>query len=167
MTDDERELTLADEAPSSTDLALLASRERAVSRIFKGVVLTGAGWTAMVGLLVADLIGVGGEFVQQVVQFGAASSIWIGMFVMASATPHLKRFGGKLSAMSLAAFAGMGASGLLAAAEMFETSFLGTGFLTGLDRLGLVGVVLFALLGWIFMEVDRRGRTDAEEPAEQ
>ncbi|HIE61434.1 MAG TPA: hypothetical protein EYQ02_07230 [Microbacterium sp.] len=166
MTDDERELILADEAPSSTELALLASRERAVNRIFKGVVLTGAGWTAMVALLVADVIGVG-ELAQQVVQFGAASLIWIGLFVMASATPHLKRFGGKLSAMSLGAFAGMGASGLLAAAEMFETSFLGTGFLTGLDRWGLVGVVFFALLGWIFMEVDRRGRADAEEPAEE
>ena len=76
----------------------------------------------MVALLVADVIGVG-ELAQQVVQFGAASLIWIGLFVMASATPHLKRFGGKLSAMSLGAFAGMGASGLLAAAKMFETSF--------------------------------------------
>ena len=162
MNEPETHLIPTDDPAIPTELALVASRERAVSRIFKGVVLSVAGWGTMVGVLISEFLGVG-DFVQQLAQFGAASLIWIGLFVMGSATPHLRRFGGKFSGISLACFAGMGAGGLLAAAEMFETSFLGTGYLTGLDNWGLAGVVFFAVLGWIFLEVDRRSDGEAEQ----
>ena len=64
MNEPETHLIPTDDPAIPTELALVASRERAVSRIFKGVVLSVAGWGTMVGVLISEFLGVG-AFVQQ------------------------------------------------------------------------------------------------------
>lgn len=148
----------------STGVDVRRSRERAVRRIYKGVMTGLAGMVTMAGLVVADLSGLGAVGLQRIAQFGGALLIWTGCIVVASATPHLMRVGGRASTLALASFAGMGLCGLVAVAEMFETYFLDSHVLQGYDRWGLLGAVAFALAGGMLMNVARRRARSDERP---
>jgi hypothetical protein len=156
---------VTDNSSSSRHLDRVQSRERAVSRIFKGVVVAGIGWLGLVGAEVADFVFGASQTVQEVWHIVARSLMWLGFFVAASAGTHLLRFGGRRGALAFASFAAAGACGLLAVAEQFETWFLDTHVLQGLDIWGLAGVVLFSVLGAVLLGLDAR-RGDLGEPRE-
>jgi len=148
-------LPIATDNPSSSqDLDRVRSRERAVSRIFKGVVVAGIGWLSMIAVPVADFVFGASQVVQEVWSIGARSLVWLGFFVAASAGTHLLRFGGRRGALAFASFAAAGACGLLAVAEQFETWFLDTHVLHGLDIWGLAGAGLFFVLGSVLLVLD-------------
>jgi len=107
------------DAPSSTELDLAGSCERAVNCLFRGVVTTYVSAGTMAVVVLAQLLGPSITAIQQVGQPAGALLPWIGCLVMGSATRQLRRFGARLTASSLASFAGMGVGGLLALVEMF------------------------------------------------
>jgi hypothetical protein len=143
-----------DDFSSSRDLDRVRSRERAVSRIFKGFVVAGIGWLGVIAVPVADFVFGASQVVQEVWSIVARSVVWVGFFVAASAGTHLLRFGGRRGALAFASFAAAGACGLLAVAEQFETWFLDTHVLQGLDIWGLGGAGLFGVLGWVLLKLD-------------
>lgn len=139
------------EARSSVGLERVRSRERAVSRIVKGVIVAGVGW---LGLIAGELALGFSQFAQQVSSVGARSLVWLGLLVAASAGTHLLRFGGRRGVLAFASFAAASACGLLAVAEQFETWFLDTHSLRGLDVWGLAGAGVFGVLGWVLFRSD-------------
>ena len=140
---------------SSMELDRVRSRERAVSRVFKGVVVSGIGWVAnIMTTAVLEFVFGASQSVQEVWAIGARSLMWLGFFVAASAGTHLLRFGGRRGQWAFASVAAAGACGLLAVAEQFETWFLDTHYLRGLDVWGLAGVVLFMVLAGILIGGD-------------
>ena len=138
---------------SSTKMDRVRSRERAVSRVFKGVVVSGIGWVAnIMTTAVLEFVFGASQSVQEVWAIGARSLMWLGFFVAASAGTHLLRFGGRRGQWAFASVAAAGACGLLAVAEQFETWFLDTHYLRGLDVWGLAGVVLFFGLAMVLLK---------------
>lgn len=140
---------------SSVGLDRVRSRQRAVSRVFKGYVTAATG---LVGLLVTtpvieSVLGAS-QSVERVWSIGARSLVWIGFLIAASAVTHLRRFGGRRGVLAFASFAAAGACGLLATAEQFESWFLNTHVLHGLDIWGLAGVLFFGVLGAVLLRGD-------------
>lgn len=147
---------------AGTDLDRIQSRERAVSRVLKGVIVTGIGWAGIIAVPVADFIFGLSQPAQEVLSIGARSLVWIGLLVAATAGTHLLRFGGRRGVLAFGSFAGAGAFGLLAVAEQLETWFLDTHVLTGLDRWSLAGAVILFLAGWMLLP--RAPHGDSGEP---
>ncbi|MGH7577468.1 MAG: hypothetical protein ACREM1_20380 [Longimicrobiales bacterium] len=148
---------------SSVNLDRVRSRERAVSRAFKGIVTAAIGWVAN---LAETPIGEGifgaGRLVQEVWAITGRSLFWLGLLVAASAgIQHLRRFGGRRGFLAFASFGAAGACGLLAVAEQFETWFLDTHALQGLDIWGLAGVGIFGVLGGVLLAIKPLERLDA------
>lgn len=106
---------------SSVEVGRVRSRERAVSRAFRGVVTAGIGWLGMMAVPVAEAVLGIGQTLQEVWSIGARSLVWIAFLVAASAGTHLLRYGGRRGALAFASFAAAGACGLVAVAEQFET----------------------------------------------
>lgn len=142
-------MTLATTADggSSRELDRVRSRERAVRRMFAGVVMAGVGFVANIATtLVLEFVFGAGQSVQEVWAIGARSLTWLGFFVAASAGTHLLRYGGRRGQLAFASLAAAGGCGMVAVAEQFETWFLDTQFLRGWDTWALVGVVIFVVL---------------------
>jgi hypothetical protein len=131
--------------PSSVDespfreLERVQSRQRAVSRIYKGIGVSAVGWFGLVGVPVADFLFGASQFTQEAWSIAARSLVWLGVFVAASAGTHLLRFGGRRGKLAFASLAAAGGCGLVAVAEQFEAWFLDTQLLRGLDVWGLAG----------------------------
>ena len=112
MTDSATDLTLNETLElSSSDPALLASREGAVNRIFTGGALA---------LLAGPTLFVGGFFFETDLQMlgvlavlGSIALAGTGMTLIGLAAQHLRRFGGPLASTFLTAFGGFGASVLV------------------------------------------------------
>ena len=149
---------------SSMEVDRVRSRERAVRRVFTGVVMAGIGSVANIATTaVLEFVFGAGQAVQDVWAIGARSLVWLGFFVAASAGTHLLRFGGRRGLLAFTSVAAAGACGLLAVAEQLETWFLDTHYLRGLDVWGLSGVVLFMVLAAVLLNTDaKRG-----DPGEQ
>jgi len=154
--------TVGDSASMELDRA--RSRERAVRRVFTGVVMAGIGSVATIATTAGfEFVFGASQFVQEVWAIGARSLVWLGFFVAASAGTHLLRFGGQRGRLAFASVAAAGACGLLAVAEQCETWFLDTHYLRGLDTWGLAGVVVFMVLGAVLMRGDAQGGQTREE----
>ena len=151
---------------SSMELDRGRSREGAVRRVFTGVVMVGIGSVANVATtaVLEFLFGASQSF-QEAWAIGARSLMWLGFFVAATAGTHLRRFGGRRGLWAFASVAAAGACGLLAVAEQFETWFLDTHYLSGLDIWGLAGVVLFMVLAVVLLGGDA-ARSDPGEEGE-
>ncbi len=145
-----------DESPSR-DPEGVQSRERAVNRISKGVGVSVIGWLGMVAVPVVDFVFGASQFTQEVGSIAARSLVWLGVFVAASAGTHLLRFGGRRGKLAFASLSAAAGCGLIAVAEQFETWFLDTQFLRGLDLWGLAGAVIFFALAMILLQGDRQG----------
>lgn len=142
--------TTADDR-SPADRAQARSRERAVSRIFKGVVVAGVGWAGLMAVPVADFLFGASQTLQEAWAIGARAFVWLGVLVAASGGTHLWRFGRRRGVLAFASFAAAAAGGLLAVAEQFETWFLDTHVLRGLDVWGLAGAIVFIVLGSLLL----------------
>lgn len=157
-------MTVLTRTEESREVDRVRSRERAVNRVFKGVVVSGIGWIAsFIAVPVAESVFGASQPLQEVWAIGGRSLFWLGFFVAASAATHLIRWGGRRGVLAFASFAGAGACGLLAVAEQFETWFLGSEVLRGLDRLGLAGAVLFIVVGFLLLYRDGRPDDAAAE----
>jgi len=150
------------ESPSS-DLERVRSRERAVSRVSKGVGVSVVGWLGMVAVPVADFVFGASQLTQEVWSIAARSAVWLGIFVAASAGTHILRFGGKRGKLAFASLAAAGGCGMLAVAEQFETWFLDTQFLRGLDVWGLAGALVFFVLAIALLTADTQGHGLSED----
>lgn len=135
-------LEAVDRSPQ-TDLERFRSRESAVRRIIKGVWVSLAGWFGVVAVPIADFVFGAGQLTQEVWSIAARSLVWLGVFVAASAGTHLLRYGGKRGKLAFASLLSASGCGLVAVAEQFESWFLKTEFLRGLDVWGLAGAALF------------------------
>ena len=152
-----------DENPS-VELDRVRSRERAVRRVFTGVVMAGIGSVANIATTaVLEFVFGASQSVQEVWATGARSLVWLGFFVAASAGTHLLRFGGRRGPLAFASVAAAGVCGLLAVAEQFETWFLDTHILRGLDRWGLAGACIFIVLAVILLTLDARPSDSGEQ----
>ena len=136
------------------------SRDRAVSRVVKGVVVGAIGWTGLIAVPVADFLFGASQTFQELLSIGSRSLVWLGVFIAASAGTHLLRFGGRRGVMAFASFAAAGVCGLIAVGEQLETWFLDTDFLSGLDLWGLVGAVVFIFLGLSLLRESAAGVAD-------
>lgn len=134
-----------------TEAERVRSREHAVSRIFKGVVVSGIGGVGMMAVPLADFVLGASQPLQEIWSITARSLFWLGFVVAATALPHLIRYGGRRGRLAFASFAGAGACGLLAVAEQFETWFLDSQVLRGLDIVGLAGAILFIVIGSLLL----------------
>ena len=150
---------------SGAEVDRVRSRERAVSRVFKGVVLSGIGWAGVMAVPIADFVFGASQPLQEVWSIAARSLFWLGFVVAATAVPHLIRYGGRRGRLAFASFAGAGACGLLAVAEQFETWFLDSHVLQGLDTLGLAGAILFIVIGFLLLGRDTRSAGRDQPPA--
>ena len=142
---------------ASRDLERVRSRERAVSRVFKGVVVSVVGWVGVMAVPIADFVFGASQFTQEVWSIAARSLVWLGLFVAASAGTHLMRFGGRRGKLAFASIAAAGGCGLVAVAEQFETWFLDTDLLRGLDVWGLAGAVFFFGLAMMLLRGSDQG----------
>lgn len=143
---------------SSTELDRVRSRERAVRRGLAGVVMVGVGSVASIATtMVLEFVFGAGQSVQEVWAIGARSLTWLGFFVAASAGTHLLRFGGRRGQLAFASLAAAGGCGMVAVAEQFETWFLDTHVLRGMDTWALVGVVFFVVLAAVLLQGGRSG----------
>ena len=134
----------------ATQVDASESRGVAVQRLARGTTAVYGGAAGFAGGVIADLAGVGGAAVQ-VVQFGAALLIWLGCVMMATGVPHLMRFGTRRSVAALLSFAVAGVTGLVAVAEMFESFFLDSAVLAGLDEWALLSAVILVVLGGVLL----------------
>lgn len=152
-------MTTPSEADDRSSVAVdrVRSRERAVTRVFRGVVTAGVGWLGMMAVPVADAVLGAGQTLQEVWSIGGRSLVWIGVLVAASAGTHLLRYGGRRGAIAFASFAAAGACGLVAVAEQFETWFLDSSLLHGLDTWGLAGAIFFIVLGALLLGGEEGG----------
>lgn len=150
---------------SSTELERVRSRERAVRRVFSGVVMGGVGFVASIATdVVLDFVFGAGQSIQEVWAIGARSLTWFGFFVAASAGTHLLRFGGRRGQLAFASLAAAGGCGMVAVAEQFETWFLDTHVLRGMDTWALAGVVFFVVLAAVlFRNGPSAGQVDEVE----
>ena len=152
---------------SSMELDHARSRERAVSRVFTGVVTSGIGWVATFATTaVLEFVFDASQSFQEVWSIGARSLLWLGFFIAATAGTHLLRFGGRRGQLAFASVAAAGGCGLLAVAEQFETWFLDTHYLRGLDVWGLAGVALFMVLAGVLLGGDAIGGDSGEQGEE-
>jgi hypothetical protein len=160
-------MTAPSEADDRSSVAVdrVRSRERAVSRGFRGVVTAGVGWLGVMAVPVADAVLGAGQTLQEVWSIGARSLVWIGVLVAASAGTHLLRYGGRRGAMAFASFAAAGACGLVAVAEQFETWFLDSSLLRGLDTWALAGAIFFIILGALLLGGEEGGDRAEEKVA--
>ncbi len=148
--------SLVEESPSR-DLERIESRERAVSRITKGVWVSVIGAVGVATVPIADFVFGAGQLTQEVWSIAARSLVWLGVFVAASAGTHLLRFGGKRGKLAFASLAAAGGCGIVAVAEQFETWFLETQFLRGFDVWCLAGALVFFVLAMVLLQGDSRG----------
>ena len=158
MTDFATDLTLNETLElSSSDPALIASREGAVNRIFVGGALA---------LLAGPTLFVGGFFIQTDLQLvgvlaalGSIALAGTGMTLIGLAAQHLRRFGGPLASSFLTAFGGFGASVLVwfvsTAMEMFSMDGPTARVLNKLAGMGtlfftvmLVAVLIASVIRW-------------------
>ena len=144
------------------DLERVRSRERAVTRITRGVGVSVVGWLGIVAVPVADFVFGASQFTQEVWSIAARSLVWVGVFVAASAGTHLLRFGGRRGKLAFASLAAAGGCGMVAVAEQFEAWFLDTEFLRGLDLWGLAGALVFFVLGMVLLRGDAQGNCFGE-----
>ena len=142
---------------ASRDLDRVRSRERAVSRIFKGAVVSVVGWLGVVAVPVADFLFGVSQVTQEVLSLAARSAVWLGLLVAASAGTHLLRFGGRRGKLAFASLAAAGGCGMVAVAEQLETWFLDSQLLRGLDTWALAGAVFFFVLAMILLSGGPRG----------
>lgn len=124
-------------APASVP-EIVASREAAVSRVFKGSALALLGITMGLG---ADLANVA---MSSVLLLGGGLAA-AGLSMIGRAARHLWRYGGRLEASLLTAFGGLGA-GVLSSTVGESLLTLGVLELPGqvLTAVGIVGTLLFA-----------------------
>lgn len=143
--------------------AVTTSRERAVTRLTRGTAAIYAGGASLFAVLLADVFGLGGIGVQ-VAQVGSASLIWLGCILMISGVPHLVRFGTRRGILALSSFGAAGVIGLVAVAEMFESFFLDSTVLQGLDRWALAIAVVLVLFGGFLLSLGtaQSGRSDGD-----
>jgi hypothetical protein len=155
-----RDLVTAGDGDRKLDA--LASRERAVSRVSMGVFTLYLGTGSLIAVVLAEGIG---STAQLIGQFGATLLFSTGCILIASATPHLARFGGRVGALSLASFAAAGLSGLVAAAEMFTTYVLGSNVLQSWDEPATWAAGAFAMTGLGLLKLAQRKQRDlASQP---
>ncbi len=149
---------------TSRDLERVRSRERAVSRVFKGVVVSGIGWIANIATTpVLEFVFDASQSIQEVWAIAARSLMWFGFFIAASAGTHLMKFGGRRGKLAFASIAAAGGCGLVAVAEQFETWFLDTHLLRGLDGWGLAGAVFFFGLAMMLLRGSHQGNQLGEK----
>lgn len=140
---------------SSRELDRVQSRDRAVRRVFTGVVISGIGWVSNIATtVVLEFVFGASQSFQELWAVGARALVWLGFFVAATAGTHLLRFGGRRGQLAFASVAAAGGCGLLAVAEQFETWFLDTEYLRGLDVWGLAGAVVFMVLAAVLINGD-------------
>ena len=146
---------------SGSKLTAMASRERAVSRVSKGVLAIYGGTATMIAVVLANGLGSTAQLIGQ-----AASTLLLssGCILVASAAPHLAKFGGRLGAMSFASFAAAGISGAVALAEMFTTYVLGSSALQSWDEPATWATGAFSLMGIALLKLAQRKQSDPPHP---
>lgn len=140
---------------AGTTLDPLASRARAVARVHKGVIAMYIGAGSLVVVVVGNVFG-GSGVAHKTAVLAAGLVGWTGLLLVASATPHLARYGGRLGALSLASFAASGISGLVGVAEMFESFFLDSTILEPWGGWALAAAGAFAAMGAVLGKLARR-----------
>lgn len=145
------------------DIERVQSRERAVSRITKGVWVSMTGWVGVVAVPIGDFVFGASQLTQEVWSIAARSLVWLGVFVAVSAGTHLLRFGGRRGKLAFASLGAAGGCGIVAVAEQFETWFLDTQILRGLDVWGLAGALVFFVLAMVLLTGDPRGNGHGED----